>query len=67
MLRVVGTRIAKSRWLGNRSGLRRSMKGIPLRIVVHKMRNRQVRLRLVLVQKRTRLEFLRREVERLYT
>jgi hypothetical protein len=31
------------------------------------MRNGQVRLRLVLVQKRTRLEFLRREVGRLYT
>ena len=31
------------------------------------MRSRQVRLRLVLVQKRTRLEFLRRNLGRLYT
>ena len=57
MLCVVVTRITKSRLRGNRSGLRRFGVGYFPRIGVHKMRNGQVRLRLVLVQKRTRLEF----------
>ena len=57
MLRVVVTCITKSRLRGNRSGLREFGVGYLPRIGVHKMRNGQVRLRLVLVQKRTRLEF----------
>ena len=56
MLRVVVTRITKSQLQGNRSRLRRFDVGYFPRIGFHKMRNRQVRLRLVLVQKRTRLE-----------
>ena len=67
VLRVVIMHIAKSQSQGNCSGLREFGVGYSPRIVVHKVRNRQVRLRLVLVQKRTRLEFLRRRVGRLYT
>ena len=67
MLRVVVTRIAKSQLQGNHSGLRRFEVGYSPKIGIHKMRNGQVCLRLVLVQKRTRLELLRRKVERLYT
>ena len=67
MLRVVVTRIAKSQLQGNCSGLRGFIVGYSPRIGIHTIRNGQVRLRLVLVQKRTRLEFLRRNVGRLYT
>ena len=67
MLRVVVTRITKSQLQGNRSGLRGFEIGYSPRIVIHKVRIGQVRLRLVFVQKRTRLEFLRRVVGRLYT
>jgi hypothetical protein len=68
MLRVVVTRITKLRLQGNRSGLRKIGIGYSPRIGIHKMRKKgQVRLRLVLVQKRTRLEFLRCNVGCLYT
>ena len=67
LLCVVVTRIAKSQSQGDRSRLRRFSIGYSPRIVFHKMRNGQVRLQLVLVQKRTRLEFLRRETGCLYT
>ena len=67
VLHVVITHIAKSQSQGNRSRLRGFEIGYSPRIGFHKMRNRQVRLRLVLVQKSTRLEFLRRAVGRLYT
>ena len=67
VLRVVVTRIAKSRLRDSRSGLRRFGVGYSPRIGIHKMRKRQVCLRLVLVQKRTHLESPRREVGRLYT
>ena len=67
MLRVVITHIAKSQLQGSCSRLRRVVVGYFPRIGFHKIRNRQVHLQLVLVQKRTRLEFLRRKVGRLYT
>ena len=67
LLRVVVTHIAKSQLRGNCSGLRKFVVGYSPRIGIHKMRSGQVRLRLVLVQKRTRLESLRRDVGRLYT
>ena len=67
LLRVVVTHIAKLQSQGDRSGLSGFGVGYSPRIGFHKMRNGQVRLRLVLVQKRTRLEFLRRETGRLYT
>ena len=67
MLRVVVTRITKSRLQGNHSRLRRFGKGYSPWIGIHKMRNGQVCLRLVLVQKRTRLESLGRTMGRLYT
>ena len=67
MLRVVITRITKSRSQGNCSGLRRFEVGYSPRIGFHKMKSGQVRLRLVLVQKRTRLESSWCTVEHLYT
>ena len=67
VLRIVITRIAKSRSQGNRSRLRGFSVGYSPRIGFHKVRSRQVRLRLVLVQKRTHLEFLWHAMGHLYT
>ena len=67
MLRIVVTRIAKSQLQGNCLRLRRFVIGYSPRIGINKRRSGQVRLQLVLVQKRTRLEFPRRKVGRLYT
>ena len=67
VLRVVVTHIAKSRSQGNRLGLRGFEVGYSPRIGIHKMRSGRVHLRLVLVQKRTRLEFLQCTAGCLYT
>ena len=67
MLRVVVTRITKSRLQGNRSRLRQVRCRVLPEDRVSQEEGSTSGLRLVLVQKRTRLEFLRRKLGRLYT